>query len=81
MFEPIHGSAPDIAGKNIANPMGAIWSGALLLEELGEKGASDRILKAMQTVICDRKLKTPDLGGNSTTSQVSQGVAEKTRNI
>src|SRR5712672_1590866 len=70
MFEPIHGSAPDIAGKGIANPVGAIWAGAMMLDHLGERAAHDRIVAAIGRVFADGRIKTPDLGGSSTTAQV-----------
>ena len=63
MFEPIHGSAPDIAGKGIANPIAAIWAGAMMLDHLGERAAHDRILAAIESVLADERVKTPDLGG------------------
>src|SRR5207244_10340080 len=76
MFEPIHGSAPDIAGKGIANPVGAIWAGALMLDHLGERAAHDRIVAAIGRVFADGKIKTPDLGGSSTTRDVGAGIAK-----
>ena len=83
MFEPIHGSAPDIAGKGIANPVGAIWAGAMMLDHLGERAAHDRIVSAIGRVFADGRIKTPDLGGSSTTAQVgaaiAQAVTEETR--
>ena len=75
MFEPIHGSAPDIAGKGIANPIAAIWAGAMMLDHLGERAAHDRILFAIETVLADEKVKTPDLGGRATTAEMSKAVA------
>ena len=74
MFEPIHGSAPDIAGKGIANPIAAIWAGAMMLDHLGERGAHDRILKAIEAVIADETVRTPDLGGRATTAEMAQAV-------
>jgi len=74
MFEPIHGSAPDIAGKGIANPIAAIWAGAMMLEHLGERAAYDRILKAIEAVIADEKVRTPDLGGKATTVDMTRAV-------
>ena len=76
MFEPIHGSAPDIAGKGIANPIGAIWAGALMLDHLGERAAHDRIVAAIERVFADGQIRTPDLGGNATTAQVGAAVAQ-----
>src|SRR5690348_18426247 len=63
MFEPIHGSAPDIAGRGIANPVGAIWAGAMMLDHLGERAAHERIVSAIGRVFADGQVKTPDLGG------------------
>ena len=74
MFEPIHGSAPDIAGKNIANPTAAIWAGAMMLDHLGERAAHDRILKAIESVLADGDVKTPDLGGRATTSDMTKAI-------
>ena len=74
MFEPIHGSAPDIAGKGIANPIGAIWAGALMLNHLGHRALHDRILGAVERVVASGKVKTPDLGGGATTKQVTDAV-------
>ena len=74
MFEPIHGSAPDIAGKGIANPIAAIWAGAMMLEHLGEKNAHDRILRAIESVLSDERVKTPDLGGRATTADMTNAV-------
>jgi tartrate dehydrogenase/decarboxylase/D-malate dehydrogenase len=75
MFEPIHGSAPDIAGKGIANPIAAIWAGAMMLAHLGERAAHDTILGAVERVIGDERVKTPDLGGKATTSEMTKAVA------
>src|SRR5262249_26937887 len=71
MFEPIHGSAFDIMGKGIANPIGTFWSGALLLEHLGETGAAARLMRAIERVTATRALHTPDLGGPATTAEVT----------
>jgi tartrate dehydrogenase/decarboxylase/D-malate dehydrogenase len=75
MFEPIHGSAPDIAGKGIANPVGAIWAGAMMLDHLGERAAHDRIVTAIGRVFAEGEMRTPDLGGKATTAQVGAAVA------
>jgi len=77
MFEPIHGSAPDIAGKGIANPIGAIWAGALMLDHLGHRGVHDRILGAVERVVASGTFKTPDLGGSATTKQVTDAVVSE----
>lgn len=74
MFEPIHGSAPDIAGKGIANPIAAIWAGAMMLDHLGERAAHDGILRSIERVIGDERVKTPDLGGRATTKEMTAAV-------
>jgi tartrate dehydrogenase/decarboxylase/D-malate dehydrogenase len=74
MFEPIHGSAFDIAGKGIANPVGAFWTGTMLLEHLGEPAAAARLMRAIERATGDATLHTPDLGGSATTRQVTQAV-------
>jgi tartrate dehydrogenase/decarboxylase/D-malate dehydrogenase len=74
MFEPIHGSAPDIAGKGIANPIAAIWAGAMMLDHLGERAAHDSILRSIEQVIGDERVKTPDLGGKATTREMAKAV-------
>ena len=76
MFEPIHGSAPDIAGQGIANPIGSIESGALMLEHLGEVEAAQRIHKAVADTLAANVL-TPDLGGSATTSEITAAVIER----
>jgi tartrate dehydrogenase/decarboxylase/D-malate dehydrogenase len=75
LFEPVHGSAPDIAGKGIANPIGQIWSAALMLDFLGYTQAHDAILQAIETVLRTGP-KTPDLGGTARTSEVGQAIAK-----
>jgi tartrate dehydrogenase/decarboxylase/D-malate dehydrogenase len=77
-FEPVHGSAPDIVGKGIANPLGQIWSGALMLEHLGYPRAHDLVIEAMAAVL-RAGVKTPDLGGRATTRQVAQAVVREIR--
>ncbi len=76
MFEPIHGSAPDIAGRGVANPIGAIWAGAMMLEHLGETDGAKRIMSAIERVLAAEAVRTPDLGGCSTTEQVARSVSE-----
>jgi tartrate dehydrogenase/decarboxylase/D-malate dehydrogenase len=73
MFEPIHGSAFDIVGKGIANPIGALWTAAMMLEHLGEKEAAGRLMQAIERVT-DSGSRTPDLGGNATTHDVTKAV-------
>ncbi|MFT4566849.1 MAG: tartrate dehydrogenase/decarboxylase/D-malate dehydrogenase [Saprospiraceae bacterium] len=73
MFEPIHGSAPDIAGQGIANPIGQFWSAAQMLEHLGEKTAADDIVQAIGKVTA-QGIVTVDLGGNASTSDVTKAV-------
>jgi tartrate dehydrogenase/decarboxylase/D-malate dehydrogenase len=73
MFEPIHGSAPDIAGRNIANPIGAIWSGALMVDFLGEKEAGQAIVNAIETCL-ENGMRTSDVGGNTKTSEVADNI-------
>ncbi len=74
MFEPVHGSAPDIAGKGIANPIGAILSSALMLENLGQPAAAEAIEKAVRGILKGGKLRTPDMGGKTTTAQMGDAV-------
>jgi tartrate dehydrogenase/decarboxylase/D-malate dehydrogenase len=76
MFEPVHGSAPDIAGRNIANPVGQIWSGALMLEHLGAKPAAGRIVAAIERVLADGKVMTRDMGGAASTTEMGQAVLD-----
>ena len=74
MFEPIHGSAFDITGKGIANPVATFWTAVMMLEHLGEKPAAERLMKAVERVTADPALHTPDLGGKATTKQVTAAV-------
>ena len=76
MFEPVHGSAPDIVGKGIANPLGTIWSGAMMLEHLGLPQAHDLVMKAMSAVLASG-IKTADIGGRANTSQVTNAVVKE----
>ena len=76
LFEPVHGSAPDIFGQNIANPVAMIWSAALMLQFLGEQGAHDAILRAIETVLAGpRERVTRDLGGSASTTQMGEAIA------
>src|ERR1051326_5021072 len=79
MFEPIHGSAFDIMGKGIANPIGTFWSAVMMLEHIGEKSAGDRLMKTIERVTADPALHTPDLGGKATTAQVTAAVCDALR--
>jgi tartrate dehydrogenase/decarboxylase/D-malate dehydrogenase len=74
MFEPVHGSAPDIAGRGIANPIAAIWASALMMEHLGEPDAGARIFEGLKKVTAERRIRTPDLGGNATTEEFAAAV-------
>jgi len=76
MFEPIHGSAFDITGKGIANPVGSFWSASMMLDHLGEKRAAARLMRAIERVTADQSLHTPDLGGTAKTSQVTEAVCK-----
>ncbi|MDQ4030116.1 MAG: isocitrate/isopropylmalate family dehydrogenase [Actinomycetota bacterium] len=78
IFEPVHGSAPDIAGKGIANPIGAIWSAALMLEHLGAAEAARRVMAAIEAV-CRDGIRTRDLGGTAGTGDVGDAVAARLR--
>jgi tartrate dehydrogenase/decarboxylase/D-malate dehydrogenase len=77
LFEPVHGSAPDIAGKGIANPVGQIWAAAMMLDHLGEARASASVLKAIEVVLAEQQLRTADLGGAASTEQCGKAVAER----
>ena len=76
MFEPIHGSAPDIAGKGVANPLAAIWSASQMLEFLGHGKSAAALLDAVEGLLTEKRVLTPDLGGTASTSQVGDAVAE-----
>jgi tartrate dehydrogenase/decarboxylase/D-malate dehydrogenase len=75
MFEPVHGSAPDIAGRNIANPIGQIWSGAMMLDHLGHPDAAEAILHAIEAVLVEGP-HTPDLGGTASTQELGKAIAD-----
>ena len=79
MFEPIHGSAFDIIGKGVANPIGCFWSGVMLLEHLGEPAAAKRLMAAVERVTGSREAVSPDLGGSATTRQVTDAVLAAVR--
>jgi tartrate dehydrogenase/decarboxylase/D-malate dehydrogenase len=74
MFEPIHGSAFDIMGKGVANPVGTFWTVVMMLEHLGEMDAAHRVMQAIEHVTANRKLHTRDLGGTATTAEVTEAV-------
>jgi tartrate dehydrogenase/decarboxylase / D-malate dehydrogenase len=74
LFEPVHGSAPDIAGKKIANPIGQIWSGAMMLEHLGHQDAANAIVKAIEAVLMDGP-RTRDIGGTANSDEVGTAIA------
>ena len=76
LFEPVHGSAPDIAGKGIANPIGQVWSGAMMLDHLGHAEAAACILEAIEKVLADPASRTADLGGQATTEQCGRAIVE-----
>jgi tartrate dehydrogenase/decarboxylase / D-malate dehydrogenase len=80
MFEPVHGSAPDIFGRNIANPIGQIWSGAMMLEHLGHPDAARAVVASIEAALSSGP-RTPDLGGTASTQQVGDVIAEQVRSI
>jgi tartrate dehydrogenase/decarboxylase/D-malate dehydrogenase len=77
MFEPIHGSAPDIAGKGIANPIGAIWAGAMMLDHLGRRDLHDRVVGAIERVVANSSVRTLDLGGRATTKEMTSAIVSE----
>ena len=77
MFEPIHGSAFDIMGKGLANPIGTFWSCVMMLEHLGNLGAAQRLMTAVESVTADKSLHTADLGGNAKTVDVTDAVCAR----
>ncbi|MEH6584290.1 MAG: tartrate dehydrogenase [Halioglobus sp.] len=76
MFEPVHGSAPDIAGQNIANPIGTIWAGAMMLQHLGYAEVHDTIMAAVEQVLADGQCLTRDMGGSASTQELGQVIAQ-----
>jgi tartrate dehydrogenase/decarboxylase/D-malate dehydrogenase len=80
MFEPIHGSALDIVGKGIANPIGALWTACLMLDHLGEFEASKRLMRGIETVTAKREVMPHDLGGGASTHEVTQAIIAAIRN-
>ena len=79
MFEPIHGSAPDIAGQGISNPMASIWAISQMLDSFGREDLGKLVLDAIESVLEDGEFMTPDLGGTASTSQVGDAVTAKLR--
>ncbi|RPI28585.1 MAG: tartrate dehydrogenase [Acidobacteria bacterium] len=79
MFEPVHGSAPDICGKGVANPIAMIWCGAMMLDFLGEQSAADLILSAIKACTASGETLTPDLGGRAGTGQVTEAIVAEAR--
>jgi tartrate dehydrogenase/decarboxylase/D-malate dehydrogenase len=77
MFEPVHGSAPDIAGKGIANPIGQIWSGAMMLRHFGADEAADSVEHAIAAILAQSKVRTPDIGGSSSTQELGEAIAKQ----
>ena len=77
VFEAVHGSAPDIAGKNLANPIALILSGSLMLDHLGEHAAADRVRRAVRAVLTDGKKLTRDLGGTAGTTEIAEAIASR----
>ena len=80
MFEPIHGSAFDITGKGVANPIATFWTAAMMLEHLGEKPAADLLMRAVEQV-CAAGILSPDLGGSATTAEVTRAVVDAVRGM
>ena len=76
MFEPVHGSAPDIAGQGIANPIGQIWSGAMMLDHLGHGQAAAAVVAAIEMLLAETDVRTPDMGGTATTEELGKAIAE-----
>jgi isocitrate dehydrogenase (NAD+) len=77
VFEAVHGSAPDIAGRNIANPMALLLSALLMLRHIGESPMADRIMKALGTVLTDDRVRTRDLGGTATTTEFADAICRR----
>jgi tartrate dehydrogenase/decarboxylase / D-malate dehydrogenase len=77
MFEPVHGSAPDIAGRGIANPIGQIWSGAMMLRHLGVADAADAVENAIGEILAKSEIRTPDIGGTSTTADLGTAIVRQ----
>jgi tartrate dehydrogenase/decarboxylase/D-malate dehydrogenase len=76
MFEPVHGSAPDIAGKGIANPVGTVWCGAMMLEHLGHKDAAAAVIEAIELALAEPRARTRDIGGTASTAECGKFIAD-----
>ena len=74
LFEPVHGSAPDIAGKGIANPVGQIWAGAMMIDHFGFKEASEELVEAISSTLSEENLRTADLAGKADTKSVGKAI-------
>jgi len=81
MFEPVHGSAPDIAGKNIANPIATIWSAAMMMEQLDQPEAAELIMRAIEIVLKEKIAHTPDMGGKANTSECGDAVVDVLKDL
>ncbi|HKW62743.1 MAG TPA: tartrate dehydrogenase [Candidatus Acidoferrum sp.] len=81
MFEPVHGSAPDIAGKGVANPIGQIWSGAMMLRHLGESVAAEAVETAIAAVLAQQNVRTPDIGGKASTKELGAAIAAQVSRV
>ena len=79
MFEPIHGSAFDITGKGIANPIATFWSASMMLDHIGERVAAARLMEAIEAITVNPNFHTPDLGGAATTDQVTAAIIDMVR--
>jgi tartrate dehydrogenase/decarboxylase/D-malate dehydrogenase len=77
MFEPVHGSAPDIAGQGIANPIGTIWAGAMMLDHLGHREAHNTIMQAIESVLRLGSCLTPDMGGSASTTALTDALIDQ----
>jgi tartrate dehydrogenase/decarboxylase/D-malate dehydrogenase len=77
MFEPVHGSAPDIAGRNIANPVGMLWSAVLMLEHLDASRAAEALMAAIEDTLRAPETRTADIGGTASTDEVTKAVLER----
>ena len=81
MFEPVHGSAPDIAGKNIANPIATIWSAAMMMEHLGQPEAAGLIMNAIEIVLKEKLAHTPDMGGKANTRECGDPIVDVLKDL